>query len=889
MKKLITSLLLLLSSNALLANDNLIKNPGFEDPIGNEWEVTINNSVDQDNLPTWQVITHKENGTNAFEISIPQSAINEGLSVSNIQLKDGGYTNLPETLAEETEYVLSADIYGGDGDKIRYLLRWDNGAENAIASEDLFISTNTQNYAARLKMPVGATKFSVFVQVGGNIGSIVIDNVSLVQVESKTDEELAQEAADNLGITFNAIDPTDGNGIMYSIADLPSEGLNETVVTWESSNESVISTTGKVVRGEQTENITLKASVTKNTTTVTKDFSITVLPLTISDNWIVLNNDFSAGTQHWDTNFNSSFVQAEDFDFMTTTHKENGTTAVSLNITNGGTSLPNLAVRSQIFPFNTLTTEKKYFKMEADVYGSTDMNIRFQFQGKDENEANVNTNSTSFSINETPVRITDVVEMQSGLSAFRLLIQAGNNIGELVIDNTSVAEVEAGEADVFFSKNNLALQLADGDQEYNVNQSFPLQSSDDTYGTIITWSVPENDALIINEGMAEVQKIVSNTEVVLTATIQKGIYSETKSFNLRIKSNPEAQLEEVVNELAIEFAEGDEATMVSQNVGLATTGKYTSTIVWASEHAQITDNGEVTITTQEVEGDLTATVFIGELSATKTFTLTTVMNDEGKLAKAKENLLIGFVDGDNANSVSSNVVLDNEGLYETQIQWISNHSNITNDGTVTITKQAVTGNITAKITLGDLEDTKEFTLTTVGDEEAQLQEAVNALEIEFQEGDNAMSVTQDLGLTLNGLHNTTVVWSSSNKDVISNDGVVNQQAEDMQVTLTATLSLENATATTKQFDVVVLKVEQPTSAGDNNIVSRIYPNPTTDKLHVVSSKGIKELKIFDLMGREVLSVNQFSNTYNMVIDVSKLMKGQYILRAGNQSIKFIKK
>ncbi|OHX64077.1 T9SS type A sorting domain-containing protein [Flammeovirga pacifica] len=826
MKKIITSILLLLSATFLLANDNLIKNPGFEEAITSEWEMTVNSSADPDFPPTWSIITHKENGTNAYQFSIPDNDANANLSISNIQLKDGAFTNLAEALTEETTYTISADLYGNEGHQVRYLLRWDNGAANAVSSSNIVISSTSQNYEAKLTMPAGATKFSIFIQVGGNVGDVVIDNVSLVQEQTKTDEELAQEALDNLVITYNNIDPQDGNGIMYSIEELPATGLNETMVSWTSSNQSVIDNTGKVNRSTQTETVKLTATVTKNTTSLTKEFTISVLPLTINGNYIVLNNDFTDGLIHWDVNYNTGNVAADDFTFSNVTHKENGTQAAQLNITNGGVSLPNLAIRSQIFPFNELSSEVKYFRMEMDAYASTDMSLRFQFQGKDIDNKNVNVVTQTFTIGEENEKLIDVIEVPAGIQAFRFLAQVGSNTGDIVIDNVIVTEVNKDESDVYVSKKNLELQLVGEDKEHDINNSFPLQSSDDTYGTSISWFVEDNDALVINNGTAEVQKVTVNTDLALIATITKGDISTTKTFNIRIKANQEAQLEEVVNSLKVQFADGDTEESVSQDIVLATSGKYSTTIEWVSEHTQITKEGVVTILDNSVVGDLIATVTLGDLSDTKTFTLTTVQSDAGKLNEALSALEVVFEEGDNAGAVSQNVTLVSEGLHETVVTWVSTHTNITNDGVVTLTTQKVSGDLTATVTLGDLSEDKVFTLTTSIDHQAQLDEAVNALEITYAEGEDAMSVKNDLTLAIEGLHSSTITWTSSNEEVVTVNGVVNQAITDQEVILTATVAIgdlsEEKIFTVKvlnnaqeKFDEAVASLEVIFNEGDN--------------------------------------------------------------------------
>jgi hypothetical protein len=95
-----------------------------------------------------------------------------------------------------------------------------------------------------------------------------------------------------------------------------------------------------------------------------------------------------------------------------------------------------------------------------------------------------------------------------------------------------------------------------------------------------------------------------------------------------------------------------------------------------------------------------------------------------------------------------------------------------------------------------------FTLFACGDKDQDLLDtSIDNLAVIFGSGDNAASVTKDLNLP-STLGEATVSWSSSNTTVITNAGVVNRQFSDVSVTLTATATLNDATAT-KTFSLTV--------------------------------------------------------------------------------------
>ncbi|PKK92563.1 MAG: hypothetical protein CVV61_09095, partial [Tenericutes bacterium HGW-Tenericutes-6] len=97
-----------------------------------------------------------------------------------------------------------------------------------------------------------------------------------------------------------------------------------------------------------------------------------------------------------------------------------------------------------------------------------------------------------------------------------------------------------------------------------------------------------------------------------------------------------------------------------------------------------------------------------------------------------------------------------------------------------------------------------FTLVACGgeDEQAIVDEAKAQVALVFATGDSATSVTQYLTLPTT-VGDVQITWASGNTAVISNAGVVVRQTADTNVTLTATLTLGEATAT-KQFALKVL-------------------------------------------------------------------------------------
>lgn len=75
-----------------------------------------------------------------------------------------------------------------------------------------------------------------------------------------------------------------------------------------------------------------------------------------------------------------------------------------------------------------------------------------------------------------------------------------------------------------------------------------------------------------------------------------------------------------------------------------------------------------------------------------------------------------------------------------------------------------------------------------------------------------------------------------------------------------------------------------------NTAMSIYPNPTTDYLVISNSvTPIEKCVVYDIAGKEMLSVEPAAYSTQVSIDVTTLAEGAYILKANNQSYRFIKR
>ena len=132
--------------------------------------------------------------------------------------------------------------------------------------------------------------------------------------------------------------------------------------------------------------------------------------------------------------------------------------------------------------------------------------------------------------------------------------------------------------------------------------------------------------------------------------------------------------------LRIDYAEGDSAESVTQNVSLPTTGENGVSVSWASsDAARISTTGTVIRPDDANAGvTLTATLTKNDARDERTFTFTVIISEDGAaVQRAKDGLMIGYATGDSAESVTQNVTLSTTGENGVDIAWESGNRAIT--------------------------------------------------------------------------------------------------------------------------------------------------------------------------------------------------------------------
>ncbi|MCF7930994.1 MAG: lamin tail domain-containing protein, partial [Acholeplasmataceae bacterium] len=282
----------------------------------------------------------------------------------------------------------------------------------------------------------------------------------------------------------------------------------------------------------------------------------------------------------------------------------------------------------------------------------------------------------------------------------------------------------------------------------------------------------------------------------------------------------QALVDEALDSVSLVFATGDSATSVTQNLTLPTTVGDVQ-ITWVSDNTAVISNaGVVTRQTADTDVVLTATLTLGEATATKDFTLKVlaivVVIDPVEALDAIELTgdLLGYTVSTGRYNTKADIVLPTTSMTLT-VAWTSSNPAVLSNTGVVVRPAYGSADSTVILTATIGEETKEFVVTVLAITEKPaaliLQEAKDALLLSGI-GDG---VAADLTLpTTVGSQGVTVTWTSGNTDVITDDGKVTRPLDgNVTVTLTATLHLGDET-TTKEIEVIVLTFAPFTAVAD---------------------------------------------------------------------------
>ena len=232
------------------------------------------------------------------------------------------------------------------------------------------------------------------------------------------------------------------------------------------------------------------------------------------------------------------------------------------------------------------------------------------------------------------------------------------------------------------------------------------------------------------------------------------------------------------NNLQIDLR-GQNANGIISNIGLTNMGAGGVMVSWMSSKTNfIATDGMVTrpdFTNGDQSVVLTATLYKGAVTNTKTFSLTVLALPDPNIADVQQasNSLQIELRGQVTNRIISDIGLTNLAADGVMVSWGSSDADIiTTNGMVTrpaLGRSNAQVTLTASLYKGAVTNTKAFTLTVPAElptDEQAVEMASNALQLDLH-GQATNAVTNDIGLTNLGAHGVMISWSSSNADFIA--------------------------------------------------------------------------------------------------------------------------
>ncbi|MFP5359227.1 MAG: family 43 glycosylhydrolase [Actinomycetes bacterium] len=154
-----------------------------------------------------------------------------------------------------------------------------------------------------------------------------------------------------------------------------------------------------------------------------------------------------------------------------------------------------------------------------------------------------------------------------------------------------------------------------------------------------------------------------------------------------------------------------------------------------------------------------------------------------------------IIDLGDTSAVTSNLTLPSTGINGATVTWASSDEAVVGtDGTVTrpgALEDDATVTLTATVAKGTAQDTREFQVTVLAEADDQSIADAVAASITVTNSDDVRG-NLTLPTEVEGL---PVTWESSDAGIVATDGVVNRPATDTEVTLTATVTKGEVTAT----------------------------------------------------------------------------------------------
>jgi hypothetical protein len=330
------------------------------------------------------------------------------------------------------------------------------------------------------------------------------------------------------------------------------------------------------------------------------------------------------------------------------------------------------------------------------------------------------------------------------------------------------------------------------------------------------------------------------------------------------------QKQNITESIAIQFSNGETKDTVTSDFDLPTSIQDLE-IVWTSDSPfAVIEQSNVIITrqTEDIHVTLTATVTINGKTFNKTFEFTIVKTN------VDFNVLFNAIQLPNEVTGSITLPISVDGH---SIQWkSSNESILSNTGVVNLPDFNRIVFLTATFTVDGITQSRTYSLTVI---------APYVFDYAAFENHLNLPETTEVDLIFKSSYlGNPVTWQSSSPAVISNAGLITRQANDVVVTLTASVTIQSMTySVTVDVKVIKLEVVTPDYVAILNQIS--LPTQTVSNLslptvvngvqiewtsnnNAISATGVVSRKNVDVtvtLTAIISENNAFTKNFNVVV------------------------
>ncbi len=348
----------------------------------------------------------------------------------------------------------------------------------------------------------------------------------------------------------------------------------------------------------------------------------------------------------------------------------------------------------------------------------------------------------------------------------------------------------------------------------------------------LTWSSNKPEVISTSGVVTRPLPGESEVTVVLTATASTG---ETKQFTVTVLPFSDASevLKKAASDLSFASVSAENINGVTQNLSLPTDWNYGTYIVWHSNNENIIRvEGETGVVCQPTYGEglscvgLTAYIGYDNQSVSKTFLVKVKeesigREDSAPLIAVRDDFDQKFLSSQNILGIRNNLVLPESTNSLVTISFVSQSPDvISNSGEVfrseerdQVVEFAV--NFAYGYEVSCLSYTMVVKAISADEFENRISEDLDWLITSLESNHNLSRLSEDLSLPLAGPNLSAFSYSSSNTNVLKNDGKIYRSDVARSVTLTVVASL-NGLEETRTIDITVMPGNSYEQSGGNS-------------------------------------------------------------------------